>query len=327
MSLAAMRGYDSSRFWRLKLILGLLCLGCGIQVEGGAATSDPARGIHTDPTPPVSAREFYNLGTAKLAEGKLREAEILFEDALAAQQEKLQAPSLYNLGHARFSQGVAELKKGPSSRGTATRGNVVGQRADLAIRSADQALAGDDVQAMVASYLRGRGVRQEVKAAAAAVRRALESSGAALNKWQRSSGDFHGSADLNRGDTDASYNAAVVDRSIAKLVDSMNQLQQMANSLAEKNQNLGDKLKLLKGKIPAPNMPPGAEGDEEEDEKQPTGSKPDQKEGPSKEGQEISLSPEQAGWLLEGFRLDNERRLPMGQGQPGQPKDRRGRDW
>ncbi len=50
-------------------------------------------------------------------------------------------------------------------------------------------------------------------------------------------------------------------------------------------------------------------------------------EGPVKEGVEIRISPEEAGWLLEGFSLDGDRRLPMGQGEQGQPKDRNRKNW
>ena len=39
----------------------------------------------------------------------------------------------------------------------------------------------------------------------------------------------------------------------------------------------------------------------------------------------MMLSQEQAGWVLEGFKLDSERRLPMGQG-PG-TKDRNKPTW
>ena len=41
----------------------------------------------------------------------------------------------------------------------------------------------------------------------------------------------------------------------------------------------------------------------------------------------MALSPEQAGWLLEAYRLDSERRMPMGQGQPAEPKDRSRPTW
>ena len=90
---------------------------------------------------------------------------------------------------------------------------------------------------------------------------------------------------------------------------------------------MSDALKKLKGRIPNPDMPPGAAGDEEEDEDQPRGPQPAQEEGPSKEGQEMTLSQEQAGWLLDAYRLDSERRLPMGEGAPGQPKERSRPTW
>ena len=68
-------------------------------------------------------------------------------------------------------------------------------------------------------------------------------------------------------------------------------------------------------------------GDDDEDEDPQTGLPPGQKEAPSKEGKEMTLSPEQAGWLLEGFKLDSERRLPMGQNAQAQPKDRSRKPW
>jgi hypothetical protein len=52
-----------------------------------------------------------------------------------------------------------------------------------------------------------------------------------------------------------------------------------------------------------------------------------QKEQAGKEGNEITLSPEQAGWLLESYKLDSERRLPMGQQGTSDPKARNRPDW
>jgi len=76
---------------------------------------------------------------------------------------------------------------------------------------------------------------------------------------------------LNGADLDARRNAKVLDRSIAKLVDSIQELQQCSNGTCNKGQQLSDALKKLKGRIPNPDMPPGAAGDEEEDEDQPRG--------------------------------------------------------
>src|SRR6185369_13879351 len=162
-------------------------------------------------------------------------------------------------------------KKGPSAKPTAARGRAAAQTAEEAARDADQALASDDVQKMVASYLHGRGARRELKAATQAVRRALESHGAALSKWQRSSGDFKSTVELNRADAEAQQNADTVDGYIAKLVDSLRELQQAAGQMGKKNDELSEKLKQLKGRIPAPDMPPGAAGDDDEDEDMPNG--------------------------------------------------------
>ena len=219
------------------------------------------------------------------------------------------------------------LKKSPPARPTIARGRTVAQQADEAIRRADEALGGNDLQKLVAAYLHGRGARKELKAATEAVRRALAVYGAALARWQRASGDFKSVLELQSADADAQHNAEVVDRHIAKLVDSLREMQQCTNGMCDKRGELGDKLKQLKGRIPGYNMPPGAAGDDDEDEDFPFGPQPGQQEGPSQEGKEMTLSQEQAGWVLDGFKLDSERRLPMGQGPLAEPKDRNRRTW
>ena len=304
------------RLWTLDF--GLLLL---FALTTFAATPAPEQ------APPSTPREFYNAGTRQLSAGKLREAEASLENALASQNQRLQPLALYNLGLVRFGQGVEQLKKGPQAKPTATRGEAVVRQADAAIRQANEALGGNDVDRMVAAYLRGRGTRKDLKAATEAVRRALQVHGAVLARWERASGDFKSASELNSADLDARSNAKVVDRCIAKLVDSLREMQQCSNGMCDKGQKLGDALKKLKGRIPAPNMPPGAAGDDEEEEEQPFGPKPGQEEGPSKDGKEMSLSPEQAGWLLDAYKLDSERRLPMGQGPAAEPKDRSRPPW
>jgi hypothetical protein len=86
-------------------------------------------------------------------------------------------------------------------------------------------------------------------------------------------------------------------------------------------------MKQLKRRIPAPDMPPGAAGDDDDDEDSPNGPQQGDKEGASKQGEEMSLSPEQAAWLLNGFKLDSQHRLPMGQESTALPKDKSGRTW
>lgn len=291
----------------------------------GAAAAAPAAAPQS--APPTTTRDFYNAGTRELREGKLREAEASLETALSGQNPRLQPPALYNLGHVRFGLGLEELKKGPAAKPTAARGRAAAQTAEEATREADEALANDDVQKMVASYMRGKGARRELKAATKAVKQALQSHGAALLKWQRSSGDFKSTVELNRPDIEAQQNADTVDSYIAKLVDSLKELQQVAGAMGGKSDELNEKLKQLKGRIPAADMPPGAAGDDEEDEEMPEGQRQGQKEGMGKEGEAMTLSPEQAGWLLKGFKLDSEHRLPMGQESTAPPRDKSGRTW
>jgi hypothetical protein len=289
----------------------------------GATSSAPA----PEPTPPSTPREFYDAGTRQLRAGKLREAEASLESALASQNERLQPPALYNLGLVRFAQGVEQLKKGPQAKATTARGQATARQADDAIRQADEALGGNEVQKMVAAYLRGRGTRKDLKAATEAVRRALQVHGAVLARWERASGDFKSAGELNSADADARNNSEVLDRLIAKLVDSLHELQQCSNGMCDKGNQLSDALKKLKGRIPAPDMPPGAAGDDDEEEDQPLGPQLGQEERSSKEGKEMTLSPEQAGWLLDAYRLDSERRLPMGQGPAADPRDRSRPTW
>jgi tetratricopeptide (TPR) repeat protein len=308
------------RAWAI-LAAAICCLQITAQPEASEAVPE------AQPIAPSSPREIYNAGTLKLQEGKLREAEAFLQSVLASQQERLQTPTLYNLGHVRFRQGAEELKKGPSSGASINQGQSAGQNAATAITAAEEALREGNVERMVSSYLRGRGTRRELRAAMSAVKRALDSHGAALMKWQRASGDFHSALELNANHAEARHNAQVVDRNIAKLVDSIRELQQMAAMLGAKKKELQQKMQQLKGQIPEPDMPPGAAGDDEEEEEQPKGPEPGQKEPPAKQGEEMALTPEQAGWLLEGFKLDTERRLPMGQENTSEPRNRPGKDW
>lgn len=302
--------------------LSLLALG----VVAGMAASTPKLSP-VEPGPPETPREFFNAGTRRLNEGKLREAEAFLQTALAAQQDKLQPPALYNLGHIRFGQGLEELKKGPSATEVGARARAALQTGDQAIREADEALAGTDLQRLIESYLKGRGSRRNLREATKAVRRALQTYGAALSRWERASGDFKSAAELDPSDTSARQNAETVDRAIAKLVDSIREMEQAAAAMQQKKEELGQKMKELKGRIPEEDMPPGAPGDDEEEEEQPMGNKPEQKEAQSKQGEEMALPPELAGWMLDSFRLDTERRLPMGQESTAEPKQRSRKPW
>ncbi|MBC8094856.1 MAG: hypothetical protein H7Y43_03490, partial [Akkermansiaceae bacterium] len=152
---------------------------------------------------PESPRELFNLGTRKLRDGKLADSETILQKALESQDEKVQAPALYNLGHTRFGQGTELLKKSPGAKPTSARGRAASNHADNVSAQAESALATNDLQRMLEAYLNGRGARKELKAATQAVRRALDLHGATLRRWQRSLDDFQSAAELNPASTNA----------------------------------------------------------------------------------------------------------------------------
>jgi Ca-activated chloride channel family protein len=283
---------------------------------------------------PRTARDFYNLGTRQLAREKLTEAESMLRTALVKQDERVQPLALYNLGHVRFQQGAAELKKTPEESQIARRIQTAEQQSGAAISSAQSALAANDLDQMIEAYQRGRVARREIKAAREAVKQALEAYAKTLERWRRAAADFRSAAELNPDDKNARQNIERVEQAIAELIDRVRKLMQMmmANAAGPKPK-FDDMMKQLKGRIPEDKMPPGAPGDDEEDNGGFSLEElKNQMESPGKQGEEreLPLSPEEAGKLLDGFRLDGSRRLPMAPdptGRPGNPRERKLRDW
>src|SRR5205814_2359023 len=113
------------------------------------ATITNATAAAPEAASPSKPREFFNAGTRELSAGKLREAEAYLETALASQNERLQTPALYNLGHVRFEQGIEELKKGPSCQSAVMASRAAEQQGDEALQAAEAALESNDVQKMV----------------------------------------------------------------------------------------------------------------------------------------------------------------------------------
>ena len=314
------------------MFLWCFCLGPSAVGETIVTTGADVSGS----TPPVVSekpRDLYNAGTAKLRAGKFDDAESLLLAALTKQEERVQPAALFNLGHVRFAQGVEELKKSPA--GASKRGQAAADAGADAVSKATAALVSNDVRQMVDAYIAGRGARKEMVTATKAVQRALEAYGKTLARWRRSLNDFHSAAELNPADTNAARNAKIVEQAIAKLVDSLQETQQLAARLGKKKSELNDLLNQLKGKIPAPNMPPGAPGGNEEDDEGEDGKKPSPESlSGLKEsdngggGQEMGLkiSPEEAGQLMRGIQPDG-RLLPMGLGETNAPKKRSGSIW
>src|SRR5208283_280594 len=96
---------------------------------------------------------------------------------------------------------------------TIRRGAAAAAEGELAIQKAAGALAGDDLQQLVDAYLAGRGSRREIRAA-----------------------------------TNAARNAEIVEQAIARLVDSLREMQQVATKLGGEKSELDKLMKQLKGK-------------------------------------------------------------------------------
>jgi hypothetical protein len=188
----------------------------------------------------------------------------------------------------------------------------------------------ENVTQLVQAYLNGRGARRELREATDQVRRAIEAHGAALTRWQRVLGDFKSALELNPQDAEAKENIKILEEAIAKLIDKIRAMQQLAQIMGQQMRALGAMLKELRGKIPAPDAPPGGgdEDDDEEEDDAPKGPREGQQEGRSRDGQQIiKISREEAGWILDAFKLGGDRRLPMGQGEEKKPKDQKGKNW
>lgn len=300
------------------------------------ATPEADTVISPAPAPvPQTARELYNAGSRQLQAGKLGDAEALLESSLDQQEDLVQPVALFNLGHVRFAQGTEALKKSPG--GVAPQSRRATEAGDEGIRKATEALASSDVAQMVAAYWTGRGARQEMRAATDAVRRAMEAHGKTLAKWRQSLNDFRSAAELRPSDTNAVRNAEIVAQAIARLVDSMREMQQSAAGLSGRQTELKGLLAQLKGRIPGPSQTPGAPGEDgEEGEGGEGGDQPlpeslsglEERSG-SGGGLELNLSPEKAGELLNTLQADG-KPLPLGQdgkSEMGKPQDRSQRVW
>src|SRR5277367_3506209 len=272
----------------LSLALGLAPVALAFSFVSRAFATETS-GTNQAARTPVSPREFYNDGAKKLLAGKLGEAESSFQVAVASQNDRIQIPALYNLGEVRYLQGLKEFINGPSKNAVSERSQRAEEHADGAIHAADDALAGDDIPTLVTAYQQGRGALKDIKAATAAVRKAMESYRNVLLKWQRASGDFKSTVELQSSDDDARHNAEVVDRSIARLVDIQQIAMQSLAAMGKQKGDLKEKMGKIRKRLPADagdQMKGGDGDDDDEDEGKPKGPEAGTQEGPSRDGQE-----------------------------------------
>ncbi len=281
-----------------------------------------------------NAISLYNAGTRCLGAKDFTTAQILFHAALAAQDDGVRPWALYNLGETCVAQGTAYLKAGPNASRTEQAGAEALSTGDAALSHISTALNGNDLSDLEAAYWQGRGALKELHAVGKALQAALDAHGKTLRAWQQGADDFHGVRDLNPGESQAASNEQSVDVAIAKLVDSLRQMQKTASAMGAQGKKLQDALKQLRGRMPKPGPSPGGPGgDSDDDGDGVNGPQPADlaglKEGDTREGQELQLhiSPEEAARILDGLMLDGGRRLSMSDQQGTKPTDRKGRNW
>ena len=128
--------------------------GVGLSARRRAETNCPSR--------PVTARGIFTTPARSCWPPKiLPRRKKCSKSALAAQDERVQPPALYNLGHTRFAEGVELLKKGPDAQKVSAQGSAALAAGEQAMRQAESALAENNLDKMIAAYLEGRGARHE----------------------------------------------------------------------------------------------------------------------------------------------------------------------
>ena len=212
---------------------------------------------------------------------------------MASNEEKVQSPALYNLGHVRFKQGAEALKDAPDARAAKARGDATCDLATGAIKAADDALASDDVAAITRAYMQGRGVRKELKAAMEAVKKATTPTfrASALAALRRR---FQERLRTQSEISDARANGEVVDRCIAELVDKKEMMMMAMQCMGGKRNDLKERMKQLKKKMPDGQQNPGGdkeedEEDEEDDDKPPKRAEERPERAGQQEGKEMAL--------------------------------------
>ena len=305
--------------WKITLALVLGGGMLALPAAAGTAAVDLENG--------ASARELYNAGTQKLREGKLADAESYLKNAVASQDTRIQPPALYNLGSVRFKDGLYQLTNAPSQEDLLNKSQEATNSGNDALKALDDALANDDTRALVEAYLRGRGARRELKAAADALKRAMDLYGAVLTQWRRALGDFRSAKELQPEDKNAQFNADATDRYIAKLVDMLQPLSLMRQAMEAQRESLLKKMTKAKGKLPDLGQQKGGEdGDDDDDGNKKPKDLANGFEGPVRNGQRMELTFEEAKRLLNMLTADKKLSTGgfSGEQKPATPK---GKDW
>jgi hypothetical protein len=287
------------------------------------------------------ARDQYNEGVAKLAANELREAESALRRAVETNDERVQPPALYNLGHVRFLQGKETLKGEGNRQQLLDSSDAATALAEEVIRRVTPITESDDVNELVSAYMEARAARKRLRLAKEQSTRALDLLGSALSRWRRSVGDFRSAHELNQANTDASFNADVVERHIEELLKFEKVLVERQGKGGKQREELTKLMKCMRGKIPK-DMQRGSDDEEDDEEEegregdQPPGSETS-KQQQQRIGGEREIDPDMLRVLKEKMPQRtmsvDQKREGEGEGarpidqKPREPKARKGRDW
>ncbi len=290
------------------------------------------------PTTQRTARDFYNEGVAKLRDKELRAAESAFRAAAQSNQDAIQPAAAYNLGHVRFAQGKETLK-GEGNRAQLLDSSQAAEIvAEEAIKRAQGVVESEELNAIIGAYMQGRAAKKQLRASRDESTRELDIIGSALERWRRSKSDFLSAAELDVTNTDATTNADIVEKHIAKLLDFQKKLKQQTEEAGQAREKLKELMKQLRGKIPKDlqRESDDEEDDDEDEEKKEDGKKDEPKPGEKQQqriGGDRQVSPEMARWLKETMKRRT-MSVQEGEGEgvragtkESKPEQRKGKDW
>jgi Ca-activated chloride channel family protein len=295
--------------------LGLLLLGFALTLRGAETTAEV----------PTSSRALFNLGAGNLQNGRWREAENALNAAVNANDPEIQPLALFNLGHVRFHAGQELLKGVAHSGDLEAQGDKAIEAAGPVVKSADAALAGDDLRAEAMAYRSVNSTLRSFKKLLDTIKGSVDTCGTALERWQRAENDFRSAAELRLNYDNAQTNAVIMDQHVAELTGERWKLQEIQEAVETQRVELQKRFDALKKKLP-PEATKNERGDENDSKSPSENPKPEEQPNKGDQGKEMVLTPEEAMRLLSSLKLDLSRQYSA-QNMPDDQKKNAGRNW
>jgi len=274
---------------------------------------------------PTSSRAMFNLGASNCQNGHWRDAENALNAAVNANDPAIQPLALFNLGHIRFHAGQELLKGAAHSEDLEAQGDKAIEAAGPVVKSADAALAGDDLRAAALAYRSVNSSLRSLKKLLDTIKGSVDACGTALQRWQRAADDFRSAAELRTNYERAQTNAVIMDQHVAELTGERWKLQEIQEAVETQRADLQKRFDALKKKLP-PEATKNEQGDESDSKSPSENPKPEEQPNKGDQGKEMVLTPEEAMRLLSSLKLDLSRQYSA-QNMPDDQKKNAGRNW